>query len=300
VLIMANRRGFTLIEIMVSLVVLLIVSAAVYRMLITTQRLSRAQSEWVSLQSNVRTGSLIVPNELREASTVEGADRDHNDLQTIEADNITYRAMRGLGFVCQVPPAAGTELRIAGLSYSGYRDPVGDGRDSLMLFLEGDPDDISDDLWAPLRIAGLAASPNSCGAGVAGYTITLVAGNKAAAEIALGSVSVNTPVRIYEVMELRLYQQDGRSWLGAHSMSAPGGEATQPVLGPLTDGNGFALVYLDQNNNVTGDRTRVKSVRVTINGITDEAINAGGGSGALTHPEQHLITQVTLRNGFRP
>jgi prepilin-type N-terminal cleavage/methylation domain-containing protein len=299
---MSNRRGFTLIEIMVSLVVLLIVSAAVYRLLITTQRVSRAQSEWVSLQSNVRTGSLVVPNELREASTVEGGSTDQNDLFVTQADNVTYRAMRGLGYVCQVPPAAGTELRIATQSYSGYRAPAGDGRDSLMLFLERNENKSGDDAWAPLRITGLATNANACGAGVPGYIFTIApaAGTAAAVEIAAGSIPVNTPVRIYEVMELRLYQDNGRSWLGAHSMSAPNNEVIQPVLGPLTDGNGLVLEYHDQNDNITADRTRIKSVKVTIRGISDEAINEGGGSGRMRRVEQQLVTQVMLRNGFRP
>lgn len=292
---MSNRRGFTLIEIMISLVVLLIVSAAVYRLLITTQRVSRAQSEWVSLQSNVRTGSLVVPNELREASTVEGGSLAQNDLFVIQPDNVTYRAMRGLGYVCQAPTA--TQIRIAQEpSYRGYRAPDV-ARDSLMLFVERNPDKSNDDVWIPLRIAALAAGVASCPGGVPGYTFTLDAGNPATLD--LPTVPVNTPVRIYERMELRLYQADGRSWLGAHSMSA-NNEAIQPVLGPLTDGNGFVLEYFDQNNNPTADPTRVKSVKVTIRGISDEAINRGGGSGAMGHVEQQLVTRVMLRNGFRP
>ena len=62
---MRYRRGFTLVEILVSLVVMVIVTGAIYKMLTSSQRLSRAQAERVSLQSNVRSGALIVPAELR-------------------------------------------------------------------------------------------------------------------------------------------------------------------------------------------------------------------------------------------
>jgi hypothetical protein len=110
-------------------------------------------------------------------------------------------------------------------------------------------------------------------------------------------IPVGTPVRFYEVMELKLHQADGKSWLGARSISA--GEAIQPVLGPLVDGNGFQLEYLDAGGAITADRTAIKSIRITIRGISDGAVNAGV-EGSLTHVQDSLVTQVTLRNAFRP
>ena len=67
---MRTRHGFTLIEVLIALVIMGIVTGAVYQLLNTSQRLSLAQAEQVSLQSNVRTGSVVVPNELRELNTV--------------------------------------------------------------------------------------------------------------------------------------------------------------------------------------------------------------------------------------
>ena len=58
---MSQRRGFTLVEVLLALVIMGVVAGAIYRLLNTNQRLSLAQAEQVSLQSNVRTGSLISP-----------------------------------------------------------------------------------------------------------------------------------------------------------------------------------------------------------------------------------------------
>src|ERR671921_3018084 len=68
----AGHRGFTLVEIMLALVVTLIVTGAMYNLLLTTQRLTRTQSARVALQSSVRAGALIVVNELSELNTVSG------------------------------------------------------------------------------------------------------------------------------------------------------------------------------------------------------------------------------------
>ena len=69
---MTQRRGFTLVEVLLALVIMGVVTGAIYKLLNTNQRLSVAQAEQVTLQSNVRTGSLVVPNELRELNTWTG------------------------------------------------------------------------------------------------------------------------------------------------------------------------------------------------------------------------------------
>jgi hypothetical protein len=99
-------------------------------------------------------------------------------------------------------------------------------------------------------------------------------------------------------MRLELYADAAGEWgLGAQSMSADE-IAPQPMLGPLTDA-GFALEYLGSDGNPTADLTAIKSIRVTVRGLTDEAVRAGG-SGAMGHPEEALVTQVLLRNSIRP
>src|SRR4051812_5213893 len=62
---MTGRRGFTLVELLVSMVLLVIVAGGIYRLLNATQRISRAQAERVDMQSNMRAGALILAAELR-------------------------------------------------------------------------------------------------------------------------------------------------------------------------------------------------------------------------------------------
>lgn len=50
------------------------------------------------------------------------------------------------------------------------------------------------------------------------------------------------PLRVFEVMELRVYPSGGGMWLGARSVAT--GETIQPVAGPFS-ADGFALQLLD-------------------------------------------------------
>ena len=289
---MRNHRGFTLIELMVGLVLMLIVTGAVYTLLNTTQRVSRAQAERTDLQSDVRTAAIVIPNELREINTVEGSLLPaQNDILLVpSATSLTYRAMRGIGYVCQTPTS--TEVRIRASTWSGTRSPIA-VRDSAYVFMEGaDPDASTDDSWQPVRISAVNAA-STCGANAA-YAFTI---NPAV--LTLTSVPVGTPVRLYEVMQLSLYVSGGKSWLGAQSLS--GGElAPQPVLGPLVDNTGLAFEYLDKNGAATAVTSSNKTVRLTIRGITDDAIVTGGGSGTTQHVQDRLVSEVQLRNAFRP
>ena len=146
------------------------------------------------------------------------------------------------------------------------------------VFVPGDPGKAVPDSWLGLAITGVA---NAVCPGTRGPGMTLTV-PEASAET---GVELGTPVRIAEVMELRLYQSDGQSWLGARSVSA--GEPIQPVVGPLAEAAGFRLEYLTGAGTPTTDPTSVKSVKVTLRGQVKG------------HLEEELITQVTLRNSFR-
>lgn len=282
----SHRKGLTLPELMVATVLMLIVGGAAYELLVTTQRLARAQVEQVSLQSNVRSGALVVTNELRELSTTVGGNPDQNDILRIAPTDITYRAMRGIGFICQSLSA--TQVRIARSDFSGYRDPQAI-RDSAFVFVEGSASTGIDDAWVPLAITRVSSAAPCPGAAGPGITLTV------SSAVFLPGLPVGTPVRIYEVMQLKLYQSEGHSWLGARSVS--GGEALQPVVGPLAEGNGFQLDYLDGRGTPTTDLSAIKNIRFTVHGVSAEAVRSGG---EALRPEDDLTAQVTLRNATWP
>jgi prepilin-type N-terminal cleavage/methylation domain-containing protein len=276
----AGRRGFTLVEIMLALTVTLIVTGAAYNLLLNTQRLTRAQAARVALQSAVRAGALIVANELSELNTVAGGSTSQNDVLALGAHSVTYRAMRGIGFICQ--SAGPAVIRLARSSFSGHRDPQA-GRDEAFVFVPGDSSAGTEDAWVAVKIAVVATTTACPGAIGAGITLTLAAGPSGLL------LEQGTPVRLVEPMELRLYQADNSWWLGARSVNT--GETIQPLVGPLAT-DGFQLEYLDGQGDPTTERTGVRSIRVTVRAI--EAV----ADKARPPLEEELTTQISLRSSL--
>ena len=65
-------------------------------------------------------------------------------------------------------------------------------------------------------------------------------------------------------------------------------------------GSGLSLTYLDNSNAVTTDVRNVKSIRLTVIGLSNQAIAKTGGSSQTSIVQDTLTSQVSLRNAFRP
>jgi prepilin-type N-terminal cleavage/methylation domain-containing protein len=259
----SRRSGFTLVEIIVATAASLIVSGAVYRVLLATIRLSRAQASHFAVQSTTRGALLAVSAELRELS---GA-----DLLSVAPGAVTYRAMRGTGFTCQASSPDRVQMRSDG--FSGHRDPQ-PGRDSALIYVDSAGSE-SEAAWVPVGITHV--SQTSCPGGLgSGFTLAVTPAD------ALAGAPVGTPVRIYEIVELRRYQSEGKTWLGMRSVSA--GEAIQPLFGPLHETEGFQLAYLDARGKPALNPAIIQSVLVTVRATADGAIDG------------RLTARVALRN----
>jgi prepilin-type N-terminal cleavage/methylation domain-containing protein len=286
---MRNHRGFTLIEIMIAVLIMVVVSSAIFKLLTTNQRLSRAQAANVDLQSNERAAALVVPAELRELNTVIAGTVAQNDILDLQNTSIRYRGMRGLGFVCQ---ATTTEIRLLKSSWSGYRYPE-IPRDAAFVFVQTDPSTGSDGTWVQETITAVDLTTKTCPLVGNPTAITLTI-SPALAAAPVGRM----PVRTWEDLQMGLYPQDGKSWLGVRSWSA--GEAGyQPLLGPLHATEGFRLRAYDKDNAPTTVKENVRSIKLTIRGVTSDQVSTSGGSSVMGVVQDSVVSQVTLRNALR-
>ena len=216
------KAGFTLIESMVALLLTVLVLALVYRLLVAQQRTASLQAQRVLLQTNLRSAAAFISAELRDVST----DSANLDLLAFAPESVTYRATRGSGIACRVSP---TSVELLGDSYGAFRRPQS-GRDSLLVYVAAGPGRE----WVSGPVTAVGAS--TCGGASSLRLSTLLD----SVTLAAASTGPLFPVRLFEIMQIKLYQSQGNYWLGARSVSA--GEVIQPVLGPL-DTNG-TLVHV--------------------------------------------------------
>jgi prepilin-type N-terminal cleavage/methylation domain-containing protein len=280
---MTTRRGFTLVELLMGLIIMGIVGAALARVFISQQRLTVAQVEQASMQANVRTGTMIMANELRELATgVSGG----TDIKSFSATNLTYRAMRSLALACRIGLAS---VRVRDSPIFGAR-PIVAGRDSMLLFVEHVRSTPDDDEWVALPINDITNS--TCPDGSPAVRLGTTSPPPAS------EVDTLAAVRTFEIMEVGPVLAGGHNWLGARSVSA--GEALTPVAGPITVA-GLSLTYLDANGNVTGSRSNIRSIRIVLRGQSDWNVRPGGAIGVPLQPLlDSLVTTVTLRNTRLP
>lgn len=271
-----NRRGFTLTEMLIVIVLMGIVGAVLTRNMLSMQRAANDQAQRVNLQGNLRAGAAFVPTELRELNI----DAASNDLLVLEASRVEYMAMRATGIACVAVDGAATITLRDRLTF-GYRG-IQVGRDGLFIFVDGDPNTAGDDTWATRAITASAAG--TCPDGEAATVLTLDSGLPA-------GMTAGTPVRAYERMELSLYASGGRNWLGARSVSA--GEAVQPVLGPLA-ANGLTFTYRTAAGAVTATAAQVRVIEVALRGETQGAVSRGYGSPDVA--EDNVAARIRLRN----
>ena len=127
---MSARRGFTLVELVVALVLGLMVGGLVHRMLLHAQRLARAHAERMALNENVRVAALVLAGELGgigydeitpEASVALGAPAGvRSDVLAVEPGAVTYLAPRGGGYVCLAAGGPLAEIVVAASAASRY------------------------------------------------------------------------------------------------------------------------------------------------------------------------------------
>jgi prepilin-type N-terminal cleavage/methylation domain-containing protein len=298
-----GRRGFTLVELLIALVLLGIVTAGIYRTLATNQRTYQAQTQRIGLQENMRTALSILPGEFRELNAVDG------DILGMGPDSIRIRAMRQFAVVCDRPPltpppgpfqtnvvvATTMTVRAAPHLYQGSR-AFDAARDDVFVYYEGDERSRLDDGWVLGDIT--ATAPQACPDARAGerlsVTLTFLPLPAPATQInARGAIPNGAPVRGFETVTYLRYQDaDGRYYVGMRIAGV-----LRQLIGPVT-ANGLTLRYYDAAGAETAVPAQVASIGITVRAETAQPISAPGGGGVAVRTDS-IVTMVALRNNRR-
>jgi hypothetical protein len=222
---LTTRRGLTLVDLLIALVLFGLLGTAVARALVGQRRAAGMLLEREQAHRTLDQAVSWLSTELAELGRADSV----TDLLRIGADSMSYRAFRSAGLACLV---AADEVRVRRDQLSLWRMPQ-PGRDSLLLFLAVDSAPGSGK-WTALPITSLSWS--SCSGLPAMQLGTIIDTAR------LAGLPHLVPARTFEAMQLRLYRSQGEWWLGARSQNA--GEVIQPVTGPFAE-RGFRLTYRD-------------------------------------------------------
>ena len=236
-----DRRGFTLIELMIVAVVGAMVVGATYQILLSSQRAYTIQTAQIQGRQTVRAGLDILFAELRELSRAEG------DILTMGPDRIEFRAMRAFGLVCGVDPS-GSPLRVQKIGR------FFESGDSIMVFADNRVQIASDDTILSGRVASIDTT-ETCSGGGAAQSLTVPA---LVAAFATDTVRIGAPVRGFTIYTYGLYSLDGGYYLARKS-----GTTTTPLVGPLSS-NGVSFTYADSFGQVTTNPRAVSQIEVTL------------------------------------
>jgi len=173
------------------------------------------------------------------------------DLQTAAPSGFMARAIRGSSVLCSVE--SGLVVARRGDWWSAVREPVA-GRDSLALgtLTAG---------WVLDALHGVPV-PTLCpdGSGGLGLPVGLDPG-------ILATLGPGSPVRFFELVELRGYSSSGSDWIGVRQVAT--GESVQPLAGPLAR-PGLSLGYLRADGGPAGSSSEIVSVVFQVRVLTPD------------------------------
>ena len=297
-----TRRGMTLPEIMVALVLLGIITGGIMTVVMRQQQFYRSATDVIDTRQQIRQASAVVPVDLRGVSSIGG------DIVSMNDKSLDVRANIGSGVACAI--AGGNQILIpptdlfGGKNFTTFlsRPRV---NDVAMIFDDVTPG-TQDDTWGVYTISAfdsvLVGCPSFTDAAkdVGKYRYRVTFSTPLSATIIAGA-----PVRFARRAKYEFYQSgtDRLWWLGYQDCRGDGSgcDALQPVSGPYrpyvagdTTNSGVLFVYRDSTGVITNDRTLVARIDMYVHGETQGAVSLGGGKAAPYR--DYMKVTIALRN----
>jgi prepilin-type N-terminal cleavage/methylation domain-containing protein len=249
-----RRHGFTIVEMLVTLVIVVAVVASVSRLFVNQLRSYARTQASTAAQRDLRLGLSLLPMDLRAASV------QLHDVQQMTDSMIELRATIGSSIVCGRPDSLTIDLPPQNLAKnvltSWYALPA--AGDWITVYVSSDLDP-SQDSWRLLKVAAIAPAPNTSCVG-APFTDPVLdpPATKPRWRITLSdtlsttNAALGKPVRFLRAVKYSLYQPSGSSskwYLGYRDSVGGVWSAIEPIAGPFaayaSTGSGVKFAYFD-------------------------------------------------------
>ena len=324
-----RQRGMTLVEIMVSLVLLGIVSGVIMRVIMRQQRFYQGVNQIMGQRSQLRQATSVLPIDLRSLSSV------GNDIRVASDSSIEFMVTVGTSAVCKVVNGAHVALPPETLasqqtitSWYGYGEPDPKNKPlsayTVYIYNDSSIGGNEDDRWQKFRLSDVQHSNSIC---LSTFT-TIGDIGKDRPILELTSTEPNDPVtggplsqyigvgavvRVVKQVRYKLYQDSNGQWyLGFSEFNNTTSkyDDLSPVSGPFdayaggsgaATGVGFRYYDVDGNEIASGadsaSRSRIARVDLIARARTAGIIKAAGiQNGVNQQYKDSLAVSVMLRN----
>ena len=306
------RPGFTLIELMVTMTMMVVIGAAVVSVFNSQQRFTRAAADVGDLRTQLQTATAVLPAELRNISVT------GNDIISMSDSSIAIRSTIVSSVVCGFTANQVTLAPAGAIPTTTPVGPAGTMRltsvamdpapgDEAFIWDEGPDGALSDDTWqsaanTPYAISDTAKVPGGCAATFAPAGNTLDAYVLTVGTPLRSTLTTGSAVRITRGAAYGLYQSalDGKWYLGYRPLSATDYDyIAGPFLGydPSAQ-SGFRFQYFDATGaEITNyaATTTVARVEIAARARTAAPISLSG-QPRLKLQEDSIRIGVALRN----
>jgi prepilin-type N-terminal cleavage/methylation domain-containing protein len=272
----SGRRGFSLIELVVGLVLGAFVLSGVVQMMIVQGRGYRKQREVIDVRETAREAAALLAWDLRQSLVGE------SPIAAMGPGMVALRSQRGLGTICAKHPL----LPRYGLWKTGGNVLAGID-DSALVYQMGR------EQWTALKITAVgtpaAMGVTACawpGARPPDVVVEFAVGAKTDTSY----IKVGAPFRSFRRVEYVEYQLNNRWWLGRKVGAATSyDQLTGPLVSPAS---GLTFAYYDTLGAVTTNPSAVASIAFTLR--TESFKNTYVGAGYV-YQSDSLTTKVALR-----
>lgn len=306
------RRGMTLLELLISLVLVGLMGGLIVGFLLKQERFYAGANEILQTRTQVRQASVMLPSDLRAISSAAG------DIYAMTDTSIEFRSTFGSTYLCSsdkvnskiiFPP-----LTLAKKSQLTSWSTMPGVNDSLALYVDSTSVAAGDDRWSLHTITAITLAISNGGSGCLStsgmmkstdVTSLNPSYNFTIAPTQSATVSAGAAVRFFKRVHYSLYKAADNQWyLGYYdcrTSRVPVCNTIQPIAGPLRpyvagqpQQAGVRFTYYDTTGAVTANRLAVTRVSILMQGEGTKTIQLAGGSPVTFRDSLRL--EVGLRN----
>lgn len=291
------RPGVTLVELMITLVLLGIVAGGMMQIIARQQKFYNGNSSVLGTRSNVRQGVAVFQSDLRGINP--GRDIYSGGMKST---SIEFREPRGSSVICAIDGSRTTivvppPVLASGVGFTSWVDAPVAG-DSVLVF------NPSTRLWdtTPRVITGSDPTEGSgtCTSALIRDASDLARGWQMTLDPALPlNVGVGASLRFFRKARYELMQAaDGNWYLGFRDCTTVSCEDPRPIAGPYLAADnvppGLQLDYYDANGNLTADPTALRRVDITLRSQSSVQVDMDGRAKGFYRDS--LKTSIAFRN----